>query len=443
MMNIFRHSYRGNKGFALTTTLLATSVLLILAIPYISRVGGEYRLMTKMHDSTVALNVAEAGIERAIWEIAHNSSTFNGWAHTGTSSTPQTWTINNSQFKDSSNNIVGYYDSSVSLPAGSKTYTVAVTAYVPNKTKIEGQKKVTVTYYSQGLFNFSNAIAANGLDPSGNPITGSIKMDGNKVYVDSYDSRVGPYNDPTQVDTKLSNIVTNGDIQLSAAIAHINGNAYYGGKINGGAKKSITGIVDKLQAPMVLDFPQEDLNMAKTVNNNSSIQLVDRGSNDEDYAPLDGNNNLSVQNNAVIKLPGGTYYFKSISMSSGTNTIQVGGKVTVYTDGMITTSGVANVNTVAVPGESYPLPVNLIIYSSYSSGGIDIDLRDVYYFYGAIYAPSSVVGLSGNIDQGCFNGAIVCKTIRLLDDASIHYDIALGNVPSNAENNRVTSWQEQ
>jgi len=58
-----------DRGFVLVMTLLFASLLVILIVPYISRVSTEYNLMSKMCNSNIAFNVAEAGIERAIWEI--------------------------------------------------------------------------------------------------------------------------------------------------------------------------------------------------------------------------------------------------------------------------------------------------------------------------------------------------------------------------------------
>ena len=60
---------RGDKkGFVLVTTLLVASITLIITIPYVARVAAEYKLMAKLCDATAALDLAEAAIDRAIWE---------------------------------------------------------------------------------------------------------------------------------------------------------------------------------------------------------------------------------------------------------------------------------------------------------------------------------------------------------------------------------------
>lgn len=436
MMNIFRRNHYNNKGFILVTALLVSAILLIIVIPYISRVAAEYRLVSKMHSSTIAINVAEAGIERAIWEICYNGSAFSGWTHVGTGLTDQTWTISNVLFKDSSDKAIGYYDGSVFLPQGSKTKTITVTAYVPNKTKYDGKKTVMVNYYSEGLFPLSNAIAANGLGLTGEPLNNSIKIDSDVGDIDSYDSLIGPYNDPNQVEHDKANIVTNGDIQMSAATDHVHGNAYYGGKFAGN-KKAVTGIVDKLQAPLIISFPDQGLTGAKTNNNNLNIELVSIGTNSPGYSPLDINNNLSILNGAKIKLPEGTYYFKSIStMGNGNNAIEVEGHATIYVDGgKITTSGTTNINAAG----SNPKPSSLIIYSNYSGSDNGVSLGDDCNFYGVLYAPSAIAEIS-EVD---FYGAVVCKTINFKGETNLHYDVALGDATSSTANNRSASWQEQ
>lgn len=449
MMNIFRRNHHGNKGFILVTTLSVSTVLLIIVISYISRIATEYRLVSKMSSSTIAINVAEAGIERAIWEICYNSSTFSGWTHAGTVSTDQTWTINNVQFKDPSGKSIGYYDGSVFLPHLSKTKTITVTAYVPNKTKRDGEKTVIVNYYSEGLFPLSNAIAAYGLGATGDPLNNSIKIDSNVGDIDSYDSSIGPYNDPGQAKHNQANIVTNGNIQMSAADAHVNGNAYYGGKFAGNSK-AVTGIVDKLQAPLTINFPDDGLAKAKNGNNdNDKIGVSPVISGYSPYNPA--NSELIIQKGTTVTLtydPGSvnhnTYYFTKISMGGDntTNAIKIAGDgpVTIYVDGgKITTSGIANINTVDPKGQSNPLPGNLVIYSNYNNSDTGVSIGDECNLYGVLYVPNAIT----EIDEANLYGAIVCKTIHFSGATNLHFDTMLEDATSNTSNDGPRSWQEQ
>lgn len=447
-MNTFHNDHHGNKGFVLVTILLVCSVLFGIAIPYISRIASEYSFVSKMNSSTVAINVAEAGIERAIWEICYHGSAFSGWTHTGTNLTLQTWAINNVQFRDLSGKVIGIYDALVSLSIGSNIRTITVTAYVPSKTQADGKKTIVVNYSSGGLFPLSNAIAANGLSLTGEPLNNSIKIDANVGFIDSYDSAIGPYSDPKQVNRSLANIVTNGDIQMSAAASHVKGSAYYGGKFAGN-KKSVTGIVDKLQAPLTINFPDNGLTKARTDNANARIAVFPVPV--PGYVPLDSDNNLLVQKGTTITLNydpdpavSNTYYFKSVSMGGdGTaNAIKVtgDGPVIVYVDGgKITTSGITSINTVDPKGADNPLPGNLIIYSNYNGTDIGVSLGDNCDIYGALYAPEAITEV-GKVN---FYGAVVCKTISFYGGTNLHFDTELVNAMSDTSNDGPTSWQER
>ena len=57
------------KGTVLIVALFVTCALLIMAVPSIFKLLSYYSLTEKSHRSLAALHLAEAGIERAIWEL--------------------------------------------------------------------------------------------------------------------------------------------------------------------------------------------------------------------------------------------------------------------------------------------------------------------------------------------------------------------------------------
>ncbi len=60
---------REEKGAVLIITLLVTVALLILMMPFLSKVSGQYRSQDRSFKSYAALNLAEAGVEMAIWVL--------------------------------------------------------------------------------------------------------------------------------------------------------------------------------------------------------------------------------------------------------------------------------------------------------------------------------------------------------------------------------------
>ncbi|MEE8376945.1 MAG: hypothetical protein V3R45_01115, partial [Candidatus Aminicenantaceae bacterium] len=61
------------RGSVLIIALLVTLMLLILIMPFLAKLSGAYRLTEKSYRTLVATNLAEAGIERAIWELNYGS----------------------------------------------------------------------------------------------------------------------------------------------------------------------------------------------------------------------------------------------------------------------------------------------------------------------------------------------------------------------------------
>jgi len=69
------------RGTALVLALLLTTGMLILSMPFLTKLSGQYRVSENSYRSFAALNLAEAGLERAIWEL--NYGDISSWAGDG------------------------------------------------------------------------------------------------------------------------------------------------------------------------------------------------------------------------------------------------------------------------------------------------------------------------------------------------------------------------
>ena len=392
------------KGFILVLSLLTASVILILVIPYISRVVADYRFTTKIYNSTAALDLAEAGIERALWEIGYNSMGFTGWAAVTDGDGNTTRTISVNSFQTSTGDTIGDYTVSAWISADGLSSTVTSTGYAPNQVSQDAKRTVRVTCARN---NFSKAIISlNGITMSG------------QAYTDSYDSSLGPYS--AQPHTQNGDIATNGAISLSGG-AYVNGDANPGADYPFSGTPSVSGSYGTLQSPIVVaPIPSSTMDAARLSNDNGNIIYAPYQNPLSGYA-------FSVGSQSTITFPGGTYYFTSISIGSQ-STINVTGPSTIYVDGgTVTISGQGVVNSGS--------PANFVLYST----GASITLSGQSAFVGAIYAPSATVTLSG---QENFYGSIICGANLDSGQAAIHYDLSLSNVAPVFANNRVTSWQE-
>ena len=73
---------REERGFVLVVGVIIASFLLLLAIPFMFQINTERRLSVKSLKTLSALSLAEAGIERAIWEM--NKGDLSAWSGDGT-----------------------------------------------------------------------------------------------------------------------------------------------------------------------------------------------------------------------------------------------------------------------------------------------------------------------------------------------------------------------
>src|SRR5512138_3366148 len=58
-----------NRGAALFFSLLTAVLMLTIVMPFLFSLSARFRVTEKSFRSVAAMNLAEAGIERAIWEI--------------------------------------------------------------------------------------------------------------------------------------------------------------------------------------------------------------------------------------------------------------------------------------------------------------------------------------------------------------------------------------
>jgi len=96
-MSAFR---REEKGAVLIITLIVTVAILIVTVPFLFKLSAQYRSTDVSFKSYAALNLAEAGVERAIWELNYGHIT--DWEGT---STERTLTL--SSVQASSGSVVG------------------------------------------------------------------------------------------------------------------------------------------------------------------------------------------------------------------------------------------------------------------------------------------------------------------------------------------------
>ncbi len=348
--------FANQKGYVLIATYMMVMVLSASGLASFMRAHTYAREAHKQKNAIVALEMAEAGIDQAITQLAASTS-YTGAAYTDFSS----------------GNAKGGYAITVSTPNGapSTVRQIAVTGYSPSTTSTEiGYKTSKIDVYTQfpSQSFFSKAIFANN----------SYTNNGNGT-TDSYDSDVAAYSAATAG--------SNGDVGTNSIVAGtvtLSGNARINGDVMVGPGGNTNTIVTTSGNATVTGT--KSAASSTTVLTTPTTSLVSAGA-----MSLSGNNNLSLST--------GTYHYSSLSIS-GNARLTTTGEVTIYVAGTVSISG----NGTA----SYQsLPKNLKIYST---GTSSVSVSGNGNTYAAIYAPRSSVAVSGN---GAIYGAIVGNTVSM------------------------------
>lgn len=267
----------------------------------------------------------------------------------------------------------------------------------------------------------------------------------NNAWIDGYDSRLGPYGP--------SNHGPYGDTGSTGVITMYNNSHIYGTAMvedpsklikTGGSTVTDSDLHHTFSSPFdnlpKVTIPSDLLNLPYPMQGDPRIS--------GQYTLIGGS--LTVGNNKVITISGGDFRFRNITLNNN-SIMNITGDTRFYVEQTFLLSNNVKVNiqnnsTViwyfGGLGTSFPLnlsnnseinntssvPGNLRIYISVPSGTpypypsqLTIS-NNAKIFNGVIYAPDTQVLI---VNNGQVYGGIVAKNISLLNNANVHYDIAL------------------
>lgn len=393
-----------NRAIALITVLIIAFLLFALVGAFLFLAMNARRLNERYHENLIALGLAEAGVDYAIWEINFDKGDFNGWS----GGNPKTTTIND--FEDPDGNIYGDINISVYDP-GKDKITIISEGTMSSVTGPGVSRKIRVLLGEHKIFNYAVLTAE------------TIEIGGNAV-IDSYNSSLGSYD-------KKDNIGQDGDLATKGAgdpAITIFGSAF----VSGNAATGPTGTVSI----------EDSATLSGTTGDNvdaflPSVSVPDELKGQESAGPL----SLDKKKDS-LKFEAGNYKYDSLSLT-GKGTITLDGKkgpVNLYftqdpsittkgKDQIIVKGGEANIyfnGDVNIVGEGVRNksedPSNFTLYGTDSVS--NINLSDIGEFYGTCYAPLAEYSISGNSD---IFGAVAGKKLSLTGNAKIHFDKQLKN----------------
>jgi len=397
--------------------------MLLLAVPFLFMLSNENRSTEKSYKSMAALSMAEAGVERAIWEL--NNGDIYGWS--GDSSLR---TMNISSFQTPDGNLIGSIDIRIEDP-GSDNPVIESTGRVPYVGDMTVDKTARVVLeLGEGytsLFDFG-VFGDDGLELA------------SQAQIDSYDSRIGDY-DPQHPGTNGhtgTNATNLGCIYL-AANAKVYGNAFTGpesipediiitkpASTISGEKLALESPKEmpSIVAPEVLTYMGEFI-----LDGNTEVVISESG----EYTHFRISNNAKVTITADVTL----YISGEFSMLSNSQLeIADGVNVTIYLGGSFVQESNTQINNLTQDA------TKLQVFGTDSFNG-DMEWNSNADFWGAVYAPKANVIYNSEAD---YYGSIVSKYLDLSSQSTIHYDEALGDLKVSTGSEGapfvVKSWQE-
>ena len=445
------------RGSVLIVALLLAAIIGVALVSYISLTTGSLKQAQRTFLGTGAMNLAEVGLEEAIYAFNQVDNTSLATAWTG-------WTLDNSVSPKTATRIftgftpgqnstglvkvyVEGYDGLVSAPV------IVSKSIVTPDTGAVLTRFIKVTLRKRGLFS-NGLVARNNITWSGHPLADSWNSDP--------DNNAATAALPYTVATRTANIVVG---SLSGDIALGSGGEVYGyaktgtsGTITGGTVHALgtttndptrrTNDFNATFPPVTTPTPTTVNTIASTIGTSDLPMTLPRGTDTANtadgkyYYSLPG---ISSNGNATKILTIAANVVLLPTAGSGSTAISLGGNASILIDASATLlvytqanisiagNGVANTNS---------QPISFQVYGTNTSlGGQSIDISGNGQLKALVYAPNATLSLNGGGTSGDVMGAAVANSITMNGGTAFHYDDSLGNFTSGNPYG-ISNWRE-
>jgi len=398
---------RSQRGAALLAALCFASVLTIALGSYITLCYRTLEMSTRSLQGTQAVELAEVGMEDALWAL--NNNDWSDWTIVGTTATKS---LSGFSYGNGVTGTVGMTITSYDGSAGTRTVTVSGT------TTKDGGATVTrtLTSTSDKAPLFVNAVAAT---------TGRVVFRSGGT-VDSYDSTLGTY--ASQTPTYSAIVASNSTSTSSATVQMTNvqikgyvATLSTGPSYSSGARLlgPTTPVATKIDSNQISTSPYQPLfeelspSGASSVLPTGTATIGTAGGATEYYHStginLTGSQTLTIDGPVVITVTGDLYISNSARIRITTN-----GSLEVHLEGDLAINGNGIRNDTLLP-KKLAIIGTLIEYET-------LGMATNEPFYGVIYSPLASITISNS--QAIY-GSIVAKAVTFRASPAFHYDLSL------------------
>lgn len=404
-----RAGFRRERGAALLAALCFAAVLALSLGSYITVCYRSLALSTRTLQGTRSLELAEMGMEDALWAL--NKDSWGDWAITGTTAQK---TISGIDLGGGTAGSIAIEIANYNGASGTRTVTVTGSTTQDGKTISR-----TLTSSSSKAALFVNAVAGT---------TGRVRFR-SAGSADSYDSTLGDY---TAQTPGFSAVISSGFVSSTTAPIQLTNAQIKGYTASAGLDPSY-GTSARLFGPSTPSTTRIDSSRIST----SPYQPIF-----EEVIPTGAGTSLPG-GTATIGTSGATsptlYYGTNLSLS-GSQTLTVNGPVVIVLSGDLTIGNSARIRITSTGSLRLHVAGDVTI----GGAGIQNDTKlpkkcflisttnpyDSYSmatntpFYGVIYTPVSSLTVS---NSQTIYGAIVARSVTFSASPVVHYDISLRN----------------
>ncbi len=444
-----RATPRPRRGSVLIVAMLLAAIIGVALVSYIQLTTNSLKMAQRNFLGTGAMNLAEVGLEEALYSFNQLDNTTVATAWSG-------WTLDNSVTPKTAKrtftgftpgqNATGLVKVYVEGYDGTSTNPVIVTqSIVTPDTGATISRYIKVTLKKRGLFT-NGLVARTSISWVGHPTADSWNSDPDNNSATAaipYSAGVQTANCPVAC--------VNGDISLGSG-GNVFGTAKTGstGSTSGGSVHGLgttTNDSSRITTDFSATFP------AVTVPSPTTVNTVASGSVPTTF-PL-GTHNINTSDSryyynfgsgaaisATTTVSGNVTFIMTnhsgvdvISFTGSRSlTINTGASMILYTNGNIDVHGNGLVN-------NNQAAQNLIYGTNTTAGGQSITVGGNGQFIGAVYAPNASLTLQGGGSSGQVSGSFVGNTVSMNGGTDFHYDEALGNLVTGNPWG-ITNWRE-
>lgn len=427
--------------------LLISAVAAVLASHLLLRGLQEQRLATRSYYQSVALNLAEAGVETAMWAVNNGwVDGAHGWSDAGDGTGAKTRSITSGlSLAQGSGEIHLRIDS----PSSDNPVVIALgRVLLPGQGTVIKQLRVALSRRN----TWANAIVAKG----------TVTFNGSRVGIDAYDSSVGPWHATTnRLDraTVATNSTSNGGLSVNNADV-------FGAVATGGAPPVVgpTGSVLGATSPPSLTNNIDPSRVRNDFAYNIPDAVAPAGT------PISlGSVTTSLTLPRAGDTPGadGRYLYRATEIDLNNSTLTIAGPVDLIVTGDVEIAGGSgSLALTSAPTTGLALyaagnlsisgngainatssPPKMTFYGTRTQaevatlGAQQFDLRGNAAYSGLVYAPNADIQLRGGGSTGRFDGAVIGRSVTFNGNYDFHYDIQLGSL-SSEEFFKPRSWIE-